>query len=149
MGLVVAATHIHLGQRVALKFLLPEYCSDAALVGRFLREARASAQLRGEHVCRVSDVGTLDGGEPYIVMELLQGRDLASMLAERGPLPVPLLADYVVQACLGLAEAHVARIVHRDLKPANLFVTFKPDGQPVIKIVDFGIAKAPSEFQFR
>src|SRR5262249_40011984 len=85
----------------------------------------------------------------YIVMELLEGRDLASLLAERGPLPVPVLADYVVQACLGLAEAHAARIVHRDLKPANLFVTFRPDGQPVIKIVDFGIAKAPSEFQFR
>jgi eukaryotic-like serine/threonine-protein kinase len=149
MGLVVAATHIHLDQRVALKFLLPAYCSDQALVGRFLREARASAQLRGEHVCRVSDVGTLENGAPYIVMELLQGRDLASLLSERGPLPVPLLADYIVQACLGLAEAHAARIVHRDLKPANLFVTIRPDGQPQIKIVDFGIAKAPAPADFK
>src|SRR5262245_43285440 len=149
MGLVVAATHIHLGQRVALKFLLPAFCSDQALVGRFLREARSSAQLRGEHVCRVSDVGTLDNGAPYIVMELLQGRDLASLLAERGPLQVPLLADYIVQACLGLAEAHAARIVHRDLKPANLFVTLRPDGQAQIKIVDFGIAKAPAATNFK
>ena len=149
MGLVVAATHIHLDQRVALKFLLPAVCSDQALVGRFLREARASAQLRGEHVCRVSDVGTLDNGAPYIVMELLQGRDLASLLAERGPLQVPLLADYIVQACLGLAEAHAARIVHRDLKPANLFVTLRPDGQALIKIVDFGIAKAPAATNFK
>jgi serine/threonine-protein kinase len=142
MGVVVAATHIHLGQRVALKFLLPQLSTDRAVVERFLREARSSAQLRGEHICRVSDVGMLDSGAPYFVMELLEGRDLASILVERGPLPVAILADYVVQACLGLAEAHAAQIVHRDLKPANLFLTFRPDGSPLIKIVDFGIAKA-------
>src|SRR5262245_57887862 len=142
MGFVVAATHIHLGQRVALKFLLPEQATHRAVVERFLREARSSAQPRDEHICRVSDVGVLDGGAPYFVMELLEGRDLASILTERGPLPVPILADYVVQACLGLAEAHAAQIVHRDLKPANLFLTVRPDGTPPIKVVDFGIAKA-------
>jgi serine/threonine-protein kinase len=144
MGFVVAATHIHLGQRVALKFLLPELASDRAVVERFLREARSSAQLRSEHICRVSDVGMLDNGAPYFVMELLEGRDLASILAERGPLPVPILVDYIVQACLGLAEAHAAQIVHRDLKPANLFLTARPDGSSLIKVVDFGIAKAAS-----
>jgi eukaryotic-like serine/threonine-protein kinase len=149
MGMVVAATHLHLGQRVALKFLLPELGGDRAVVERFLREARASARLRGEHICRVSDVATLDSGAPYIVMELLQGRDLASLLADRGPMPVAILADYMVQACLGLAEAHAAGIVHRDLKPANLFVTARPDGMPLIKIVDFGIAKAPSDANFK
>jgi len=148
MGFVVAATHIHLGQRVALKFLLPEFNNNADVAGRFVREARAAAQLRGEHVCRVSDVGTLDTGAPYIVMELLEGRDLASMLAENGPVPVPILADYLVQACLGLGEAHAARIVHRDLKPANLFLTLRPDGSPLIKLVDFGIAKAPTDTNF-
>jgi tRNA A-37 threonylcarbamoyl transferase component Bud32 len=142
MGFVVAATHIHLGQRVALKFLLPQMASNRAVVERFLREARSSAQLRGEHICRVSDVGMLDSGAPYFVMELLEGRDLASILTERGSLPVPIVADYLVQACLGLAEAHAAQIVHRDLKPANLFLTFRPDGSPLVKIVDFGIAKA-------
>jgi serine/threonine-protein kinase len=149
MGFVIAATHIHLGQRVALKFLLPEQSSDRTIVERFLREARSSAQLRDEHICRVSDVGMLDSGAPYFVMELLEGRDLASVLAERGPLPVPILADYIVQACLGLAEAHAAQIVHRDLKPSNLFLTLRPDGTPLIKIVDFGIAKAsPSSTGF-
>jgi serine/threonine-protein kinase len=141
MGCVVAATHVHLGQRVALKFLLPELATQRAVVERFLREARASAQLRGEHVCRVSDVGVLDTGAPYFVMELLDGRDLASVLATHGPMPVPVLADYVVQACVGLAEAHAAQIVHRDLKPGNLFLAYRPDGTPLIKIVDFGIAK--------
>lgn len=105
MGCVVAATHVHLGQRVALKFLLPELATQRAVVERFLREARASAQLRGEHLCRVSDVGVLDTGAPYFVMELLDGQDLASVLATHGPMPVPVLADYIVQACVGLAEA--------------------------------------------
>jgi eukaryotic-like serine/threonine-protein kinase len=149
MGVVVAATHLHLGQRVALKFLLPEYNSNLAIAERFLREARASAQLRGEHVCRVSDVSTLENGAPYIVMELLHGRDLSSMLAEHGRLPVGILADYVVQACLGLAEAHAVGIVHRDLKPGNLFVATRPDGTPVVKILDFGIAKAPTTTSFK
>ncbi len=144
MGCVIAATHVHLGQRVALKFLLPELATNRGVVERFLREARASAQLRGEHVCRVSDVGVLDTGAPYFVMELLDGQDLASVLATHGPMLVPVLADYVVQACAGLAEAHAAQIVHRDLKPGNLFLTRRPDGTPLIKIVDFGIAKDSS-----
>jgi serine/threonine-protein kinase len=81
-------------------------------------------------------------------MELLEGRDLAGMLAEHGPMPITVLADFVVQACLGLAEAHAARNVHRDLKPANLFFTRRPDGTPLIKILDFGIAKAPTDGNF-
>jgi len=148
MGVVVAATHIHLGQQVALKFLLPEFYSDRTIAERFLREARSSAQLRNEHICRVSDVGTLDSGAPYLVMELLEGRDLASMLAVHGPIPIASLADYVAQACLGLAEAHAAQIVHRDLKPANLFLTQRPDGASLIKILDFGIAKAQTDNNF-
>jgi serine/threonine-protein kinase len=142
MGVVVAATHVHLQQRVALKFLAPDVVSSPEVVERFVREARASAQLRGEHVCRVSDVGTFEGGAPYMVMELLEGTDLASLLATAGPLPATAAADYVLQGCVGVAEAHGLGIVHRDLKPANLFLTRRPDDTQLIKVLDFGIAKA-------
>ena len=148
MGMVVAATHLHLGQPVALKFLLAEYLNNRAIVERFVREARASAALRGEHVCRVSDVGALEDGAPYIVMELLEGQDLASLVAGHGPMPVQHACDYVLQACIGVAEAHAMAIVHRDLKPANLFLTRRPDGTPLIKVLDFGIAKAQGDTNF-
>jgi serine/threonine-protein kinase len=148
MGVVVAATHVYLAQRVALKFLLPQFLHDQTTVERFLREARASAALRGEQVCRVSDVGTLETGSPYIVMELLDGSDLATILGTQGRLPVELASQYVLQACVGLAEAHGLGIVHRDLKPANLFVTRRPDGMPLVKVLDFGIAKAQHDPAF-
>ncbi|HZJ62955.1 MAG TPA: serine/threonine-protein kinase [Kofleriaceae bacterium] len=148
MGVVVGATHLHLQQPVALKFLLPDLVHSPQIVERFVREARASAQLRGEHVCRVSDVGAFDNGAPYIVMELLEGNDLASLLQAHGRLPVQLAADHVLQACVGVAEAHALGIVHRDLKPANLFLTRRPDGSPLIKVLDFGIAKARSDRNF-
>ncbi|HEX3758228.1 MAG TPA: serine/threonine-protein kinase [Kofleriaceae bacterium] len=148
MGVVVAATHVYLAQRVALKFLLPQFLHDHTTVERFLREARASAALRGEHVCRVSDVGTLETGSPYIVMELLDGSDLATILGTQGRLPVELASQYMLQACIGLAEAHGMGIVHRDLKPANLFATRRPDGTPLVKVLDFGIAKAQHDPSF-
>jgi serine/threonine-protein kinase len=148
MGVVVAATHVYLGQRVALKFLLPQFLDNHTTVERFLREARASAALRSEHVCRVSDVGTLDTGSPFIVMELLDGSDLATILTTHGPLPVELASHHVLQACIGLAEAHGVGIVHRDLKPANLFVTRRPDDTPLVKVLDFGIAKAQHDGAF-
>jgi len=148
MGVVIGATHLRLQQPVALKFLLPELAQKPDVVERFIREARASAQLRGEHVCRVSDVETSEDGVPYIVMELLEGRDLASLVDGNGALPVPLVADYVLQACIGVAEAHALGIVHRDLKPGNLFLTGRPDGTPLIKVLDFGIAKAQRDQAF-
>ncbi|HEU4727172.1 MAG TPA: serine/threonine-protein kinase [Kofleriaceae bacterium] len=141
MAIVVGATHLRLDQPVALKVLRPELVPVQEVVERFVREARASAQLRGEHACRVSDVGLLEDSAPYIVMELLEGKDLAS-LVRAGPLPVALAAEYLLQACVGVAEAHALGIVHRDLKPANLFLTRRPDGTPLIKVLDFGIAKA-------
>jgi serine/threonine protein kinase len=148
MGAVYEVENVYLGQRVAMKLLLDEMVNNQAIVERFLREARASALLRGEHVCKVFDVGTIENGAPYIVMEMLQGRDLASLLAQQGPLPPHVVAEYVLQACLGIAEAHAAKIVHRDLKPANLFLAQKPDGSSIVKVLDFGIAKAPSEQSF-
>jgi serine/threonine-protein kinase len=143
MGTVAIATHIQLDQRVAIKIAHDEVASDPAFVERFMREARACARLRSEHVCRVSDVGQLESGAPYFVMELLEGSDLASVIAHR-PLAIEVAADYMLQVCTGLAEAHALGIVHRDLKPSNLFVTKRLDGSPLIKVLDFGIAKAPT-----
>jgi serine/threonine-protein kinase len=140
MGVVAVATHLQLEQRVAVKVLRDQLASGSEHVERFMREARAAARLRSEHVCRVQDVGELDGGGWYIVMELLDGRDLASV----GVVPIATAVDYVLQASVGLAEAHTQGIVHRDLKPANLFLTRRLDGTPLVKVLDFGISKAPA-----
>jgi serine/threonine-protein kinase len=147
MGVVLACTHMHLGTPIALKLLRPEM-AQGSVVERFLREARASAQLRSENVCRVSDVGVLDNGVPFIVMEMLVGQDLQSMLRTNGPMPVAIASDYILQACIGIAEAHAAKIVHRDLKPGNLMWTQRPDGTHLIKVLDFGVAKAPDGVNF-
>jgi len=141
MGVVVAAYNLVLDTRVALKFLLPAMLANQEAVARFLREARAAAKIVSEHAARVHDVGTLDNGSPYIVMELLEGGDLAEWLRQRGPLPIDLAVDFVLQACVAIAEAHRLGIVHRDLKPANLFCVRGSDGQFVVKVLDFGISK--------
>ncbi len=140
MGVVAVATHLHLDQRVALKILHPDHAKNPDVCERFLREARAAAKLRSEHVGRVSDVG-IDGQTPYMVMELLEGDDLASLI-EQGALPIATAVDHILQASIAIAEAHARGIVHRDLKPANLFVTRRLDGSPLVKVLDFGIAKA-------
>ncbi len=141
MGLVVEARHMALDERVALKFLLPEYAKHPEASARFLREARAAVKIKSEHVARVSDVGTLDNGSPYMVMEFLNGADLAQTLMSSGVLSASDAVDYIIQACEAIAEAHSYSIVHRDLKPANLFLTSRPDGSPLIKVLDFGISK--------
>jgi serine/threonine protein kinase len=142
MGVVVRAVHVQLGHHMAIKLLLPEACHPEA-VSRFLREARAAVQIKSEHVARVSDVGTLETGEPYMVMEYLNGCDLAKLReSRRGPLGIEEVLDYVLQACEAIAEAHAAGIVHRDLKPSNLFLTQHADGSPLVKVLDFGISKA-------
>ena len=141
MGVVVVAMHDELDQRVAIKFLLPEALTDAEWVARFSREAKAAARIKSEHAVKVYDVGKLDSGAPYMVMEYLDGRDLQSILNDRRTLPTSEAVDYLLQACEALAEAHAAGGVHRDLKPANLFVTHRADGSPCVKILDFGISK--------
>jgi serine/threonine-protein kinase len=145
MGFVFEATHLQLGHRVALKVLNSAVMADREVVERFLREGRALARLSGEHIARVSDVGTLATSEPYMVMEFLEGRDLARELSARGPMPLHEVIEYVAQTCEALAEAHVRGIVHRDLKPANLFLTQKLDGEACIKVLDFGISKFTQE----
>jgi eukaryotic-like serine/threonine-protein kinase len=141
MGVVVAAHHVHLDEKVAIKFLLPAMLHNQEVVGRFAREARAAVKIKSEHVARVSDVGTLENGAPYMVMEYLDGKDLAAWLQKAGPLPSEQAVDFVLQACIGVASAHGIGIVHRDLKPANLFCLRGNDGQFVIKVLDFGISK--------
>ncbi len=110
MGVVVAAHHIQLDERVALKFLLPEALHNAEAVARFEREARAAVKIKSEHVVRVSDVGRLDGGSPYMVMEYLDGSDLSEMLRRTGPLPVAQAVEFVLQASEAIAEAHALGI---------------------------------------
>ncbi|MBK6463850.1 MAG: serine/threonine protein kinase [Myxococcales bacterium] len=140
MGAVVAAAHLQLGQSVAIKFLHPKLARDAGSVERFHREARATMRIKSEHVVRVSDVGTSDAGLPFIVMELLEGADLGHVVAA-GPLAISDAVDYVLQASEALAEAHAVGIVHRDLKPTNLWLAKRPDGTPLVKVLDFGISK--------
>jgi len=142
MGIVCEATHLGLDERVALKFLRREVMRLPDVVARFDREARAAVKLKSEHVSRVSDVGKTEDGVPFMVMELLQGKDLAQMLTERGPLPVAEAVDYIVQACEGVGEAHARGIVHRDIKPENLFVVEREGGWATVKVLDFGISKA-------
>jgi len=141
MGMVVAATHLQLDERIAIKFLLPEALRNPEAVARFGREAKAAVKIRGEHVARVIDVGTFENGAPYMVMEHLDGRDLSALIHERGALAPSDAVDAVLQACEALAEAHALGIVHRDLKPANLFMVRRPDGTPCVKVLDFGISK--------
>ena len=147
MGVVVSAKHVALDQKVAIKYLLPAALLNPEVVERFAREARAAAKIRGEHVARVIDVGQFDDGAPYMVMEHLQGKDLAKVLELSGPLPIEDAIRYLLETCEALAEAHVAKIVHRDLKPSNLFLSRQPDKSDIIKVLDFGISKtgdAPS-----
>ena len=141
MGVVVAAEHLDLRRRVAVKCIRGSTPPSPAATERFVREARVLAQLRSEHVVQVTDVGTLESGAPFIVMEYLEGQDLAQHLLARGPLPVAEAVGYVMQALVGLAEAHRVGLVHRDLKPSNLALATRPDASMVVKILDFGISK--------
>ena len=144
MGVVYAAHHMLLDQRVALKVLLVGTdAPNEEIIERFVREAQAAARLQSEHVVRVMDVGSLEHGAPFLVMEYLHGCDLDELLSLNGPLGIQDVADYMLQALAALAQAHAAGIVHRDIKPANLFLAVRPDGTNVLKVVDFGISKQP------
>ncbi|HVK70251.1 MAG TPA: serine/threonine-protein kinase [Polyangium sp.] len=144
MGVVVAARHVDLGQLVAVKSLLTGRVVSPEQRERFLREARAAVLLKSHHVARVLDVGADDNDAPYIVMEYLDGQDLAATLKARRQLPFEEAVEYVLQACEAVGEAHAAGIVHRDLKPANLFLTQDVSGAPCVKVLDFGISKLAS-----
>jgi eukaryotic-like serine/threonine-protein kinase len=140
MGVVMAALHKQLGQQVAIKFLSATM-QTPEMVDRFIREGQAAVRIKSEHIAPVLDVGVLETGTPYLMMEHLSGADLSDYLAERGPLPWEDAIDFILQACAALAVAHSSGIVHRDLKPSNLFMTQRSDGTPLIKVLDFGISK--------
>jgi serine/threonine-protein kinase len=138
MGIVVAARHEPLGHRVAMKLVRGSASAEA--FERFTREARIIASLESEHVVRVTDFG-MHGAIPFMVMELLSGRDLRAELQLRESLPYSEAVDYVIQACDGLWAAHAKGVVHRDVKPGNLFLTTRPSGERVVKVLDFGVSK--------
>lgn len=145
MGSVYAALHLQLNQYVALKVLHGEAARDADSVARFNQEAQVVSRLSSPHVVRVFDMGQTPRGEPFLVMELLQGRDLDAVIADARPLQPQEAIGLVLQASIGVAAAHAAGLVHRDLKPANLYLARQPDGSEVVKILDFGLTKVMAQ----
>jgi serine/threonine protein kinase len=142
MGVVYACDDTVLGRRVAVKVMhRAAEDGDGPMRERFLQEGRLLARVDSPHVARLFDHGLDEQGEPYLVMELLEGRDLCELLAEQGALPPPAVIQYVSEACEGLREVHRHHIVHRDLKPENLVVCAAQDGSDILKIVDFGISE--------
>ncbi len=147
MGAVYAVRHLNTHEELALKLLNPALANNAAAVERFRTEARAPIRIGTENVVRVidADVAHELGGVPFLVMELLKGRDLGTELKRRGALPPGEVCLYLKQVARALDKAHSIGIIHRDLKPANLFLTHRDDDSPVVKILDFGIAKLADE----
>jgi serine/threonine protein kinase len=142
MGIVLEVEHVLLRERYALKLLRRATAADPLAVQRLVREARAAMRIDSPHVARVFDLGVLPDGRLFLVMELLSGRDLKSILAERRTLPIETAVAWIAQAARGVGAAHAAAVVHRDLKPANLFVVGE-GADATIKVVDFGLSKAP------
>jgi tRNA A-37 threonylcarbamoyl transferase component Bud32 len=140
MGIVLAARDRKTARRVAIKVLRDMKDLPEAAVTRMLREARVTSGLRSPHIVQVYEVGQLSSGSPYLVMEYLDGVDLALRL-RMGPLAVSVAADVLIQACAAMAEAHQAGVVHRDLKPSNLFLVQDYGAEPSVKVLDFGIAR--------
>ncbi len=140
MAAVYEAEHIEIGKRVAVKILAAELVNSKVVIGRFLREARATAAIRSPYICDVYDSGTHDG-RPYLVMELLEGDSLYEYLSRERRIDPELTLRIANHAARGLAKAHEANIVHRDLKPENIFLTPNEDGEITAKILDFGLAK--------
>jgi Protein kinase domain len=141
MGMVVAATDGRTHQPVALKLLVPERSGDQTAIARMFREAEAAAQLVGRHSGRIFDVARLESGAPILVMEHLDGEDLARYASRVGVVAESLAVAMILDACEGLAEAHARGLVHRDIKPSNLFLARELDGTEIVKVIDFGVVK--------
>jgi serine/threonine protein kinase len=140
MGTICVARHLQLGIDVAVKQMIPAYVGVPDARARFEREARAAAGLSSPHLVRVHDYGVHDG-LPFLVMELLRGEDLAARIRTHGRLDAATLAPILTQICKAIHVAHQAGIVHRDIKPANVFLARQDDGDEIVKVLDFGIAK--------
>jgi len=141
MAAVYRAMHLGLEQPVAIKVVTAALKDVPGVAARFLREARAATRMKSEHVVRVFDVGKTEEGLPFLVMELLEGKDLAELFEESFRPTSEEAVDLTLQACEALAEVHGLGIVHRDLKPANLFVVRGADGLACLKLIDFGISR--------
>jgi len=141
MGHVYEAENLALGKRVAIKFLHVAAQSEPSSLARFQREARAISAVESDHVVKVFDWGQDDESAPFLVMEMLEGRDLAARIAQHGPMDVEEAVRVAVEALRGLRKVHQAGIVHRDLKPENLFLVTGDDDRQHVKILDFGLSK--------
>lgn len=141
MGSVYEAQNVAIGKRVALKFLRAAVGADPSVRVRFHREARLVSAIESAHIVQIFDTGETDTGEPFLVMEFLQGEDLASRIRRLGRLGVQNAASIAAQALRGLKRAHAAGVIHRDLKPHNVFLSDGEDGKTHVKIVDFGLSK--------
>jgi len=141
MGAVYEAYHASAGKRVAVKVMHRGLLAYPELSARFRREAKVTSELNHPNVVKVFDLGFGAAGEPYLVMEFLEGEDLQTRLERGGPLPLATVVQIVNQVAAALAEAHTASIVHRDLKPDNVFLVGGPDAAVFAKVVDFGISK--------
>jgi eukaryotic-like serine/threonine-protein kinase len=144
MAQVYEARHTELDRRVALKVMQPTLAAQPSAAARFLREAKAACQIRHQHVVEVFEIG-IDHGLPYIVMEFLEGANLAILLAEKGPLPLFGLASIFLPVISAVATAHSAGVVHRDLKPANLMLVLRSPRPIHPMVLDFGISKIENE----
>lgn len=142
MGRVFRARHAKLDGVVAIKTIHAHLAADSTIVRRFEREARAASALRSRHVVAILEIARLPSGLPYIVMEHLDGKDLDTIRVERGALPIREVVAWTLEACEGIGDAHRAGIVHRDLKPQNLLLANQAEGPPIVKVLDFGLAKA-------
>jgi len=140
MGAVYEAQHVELGRTVAVKLLLPEFSSNPGMAARFMREARAAAQIGHPGIVQVFDLGT-DGESPFLVMEKLEGEELGARIGRASPLPVDWVIGMATELCDALQAAHDHGIVHRDLKPSNVFLARQGRRDDVVKVLDFGIAK--------
>src|SRR3954470_79359 len=154
MGAVFVGEHVSTDQRVAVKVLWPQVLASKDAVEKFQLEAKVAGRVSSEHIVRVIDAGFDETTRmPFLVMELLVGRTLESLVETEGPLPPAVAYEYLRQVAAGLDKAHgyvdkdgvLRPIVHRDLKPANIFLTRRESGEPLVKILDFGIAKVVSE----
>jgi serine/threonine-protein kinase len=145
MATVYEGRHVELGKRAAVKVMFPSLATSSTAAARFLREARAVAQLHHPHIVDVFDTGTTDDGTPFFVMELLEGSTLASWVAERAPLGPESIAALFLPVLSAVANAHRQGVIHRDLKPANIFLASRLSSVPHPMVLDFGISKVVSE----
>src|SRR5437016_7883998 len=141
MAAVYEAENVDIGKRVAVKVLAAELTTSTIVVERFLREARAAAAISSPFICDVYDSGKLEDGRPFLILELLEGESLYERMTRVRQIDIPSTVRMMSQVARGLTKAHAAGIVHRDLKPENIFLLKTEDGEELVKLLDFGLAK--------